>query len=50
MSELILELMSEEMPASSLERSAKNIYKLISDNFIKNNIVYSNGNFFYYTN
>ena len=47
MSELILELMSEEMPASLLERSAKNIYQLISDNLIKNNIVYSKGNFFY---
>ena len=47
MSELILELMSEEMPASLLERSAKNIYQLISDNFIKNNIIYSKGSFFY---
>ena len=47
MSELILELMSEEMPASLLESSAKNIYQLISDNLIKNNIVYSKGNFFY---
>ena len=33
MSELILELMSEEMPASLLERSAKNIYQLISDKY-----------------
>ena len=34
MSELILELMSEEMPASLLESSAKSIYQLISDNLI----------------
>ena len=47
MAELILELMSEEMPASLLERSTKNIYQLISDNLIKNNIVYSKGCFFY---
>ena len=47
MAELILELMSEEMPASLLERSAKNIYLLISDNLFKNNIVYSKGNFYY---
>jgi len=47
MSELILELMSEEMPASLLERSAKNIYQLISENLIKSNIVYSKGDFFY---
>ena len=47
MSDLILELMSEEMPASLLERSAKNIYLLISDNLFKNNIVYSKGNFYY---
>ena len=45
MPELILELMSEEMPASLLERSTKNIYQLISDNLIKNNIVYSKGYF-----
>ena len=49
MSELILELMSEEMPASLLERSAKSIYQLISDNLIKSNIVYSKGNFFYFS-
>ena len=47
MADLILELMSEEMPASLLERSTKNIYQLISDNLIKNNIVYRKGNFFY---
>lgn len=47
MSELILELMSEEMPASLLERSAKNIYQLISDNLIKNNIVFGKGVFFF---
>ena len=47
MAELILELMSEEMPASLLERSTKNIYQLISENLIKNNIVYSKGYFFY---
>ena len=47
MSELILELMSEEMPASLLKYSAKNINQLISDNFIKNNIVFSKCDFYY---
>ena len=47
MAELILELMSEEMPASLLEHSAKNINKLILDNLIKNNIGLVKSEFYY---
>ncbi len=47
MTELILELMSEEMPASLLESSAKNINRLILDSFKKNNIILDKDNLFY---
>ena len=47
MSDLFLELMSEEIPASLLEESANNINDIISINLDKNNIIFNNAEFFY---
>ena len=47
MADLILELMSEEMPASILERSATNINQLITENIIKNNIIFGKSHFYF---
>ena len=47
MSELFLELFSEEMPASLIKNSAENIFRIISNGLNKNNIVFQKSILFY---
>lgn len=47
MSNFLLELMSEEMPASLIESSAKNIEQLFCNNFKKNSLTFDSSNIYY---
>ena len=47
MTNFLLELMAEEMPASLIEASAKNIEQLFCNSFKKNSLTYDSYNFYY---
>ncbi len=49
MSDFLIELMSEEMPASLIEDSALSIEQILKSNIKKNNLVFKNSEFFYST-
>ena len=47
MSDLLLELLSEEMPASLIEESAISIERILFNNFKKNSLISNRHNFYY---
>ena len=47
MSDFLLELLSEEMPASLIEDSAISIERLLLNNFKKNSLIFDRHNFYY---
>ena len=47
MSDFLLELLSEEMPASLIEDSAISIERILINNFKKNNLIFDRHNFYY---
>ena len=47
MSDFLLELLSEEMPASLIEDSAISIERILFNNIKKNNLIFDKHNFYF---